>query len=113
VREVFSSHELFISEQILGELRRVLKSKFSVDQDLIDDFILLLEQECVSVQPVRLPGVELQDKDDIPILGAALASGSEVLVTGDKELLDLGRMKDVEILSPRQFWERLKTAIGT
>lgn len=113
LREVFSSHELFISEQILGELRRVLKSKFSVDQDLIDDFILLLEQECVSVQPVRLPGVELQDKDDIPILGAALASGSEVLVTGDKELLDLGRMKDVEILSPRQFWERLKTAIGT
>jgi predicted nucleic acid-binding protein len=31
-----------------------------------------------------------------------------VLVTGDKELLELGDIEGLEILSPRQFWEKLK-----
>lgn len=113
LREVFSSHELFISEQVLVELRRVLKSKFSVGQDLIDEFVLLLEQDSVTAKPDRLPRIELQDKDDLTILGAALAAGAEVLLTGDKELLDLGRVENLEILSPRQFWEKLKTLAGT
>ena len=77
-------------------------------QDLIDDFIWLLQQDTVLAQPAELPRVELQDKDDLPILGAAIAAGAEVLVTGDKELLDLGHIEDLEILSPRQFWEKLR-----
>jgi len=113
LREVFAYHDLFISQQVLSELSRVLRSKFSVDQDLIDEFILLLEQDGVQVQPAPLPGIELQDKDDLPIVGAAVAARAEVLITGDKELLDLGRVENLEILSPRQFWEKLKTLAGT
>jgi predicted nucleic acid-binding protein len=41
-------------------------------------------------------------------VGAAITAGVEVLVTGDKELLGIGRIANLEILSPRQFWERLK-----
>jgi putative PIN family toxin of toxin-antitoxin system len=108
VREVFASHELFISEQVLAELRRVLKLKFGVGQDLIDDFIWLLEQDSVPAQPAQLPRIELKDRDDLATVGAAITAGVEVLVTGDKELLDLGRIANLEILSPRQFWERLK-----
>ena len=40
--------------------------------------------------------------------GGAIAAGAEILVTGDKELLDLGDIEDLEILSPRQFWEKLR-----
>jgi len=108
LRQVFASHQLFISEQVLNELNSVLRFKFGVGQDLIDDFIWLLQQDTVLAQPVQFPRVELQDKDDLPILGAAIAAGAEVLVTGDKELLELGHIKDLEILSPRQFWEKLK-----
>jgi len=108
LRQVFASHQLFISEQVLNELNSVLRFKFGVGQDLIDNFIWLLQQDTVLAQPAQLPRVELQDKDDLPILGAAIAAGAEVLVTGDKELLELGHIKDLEILSPRQFWEKLK-----
>jgi putative PIN family toxin of toxin-antitoxin system len=108
LREVFASHELFISEQVLNELGRVLKLKFRVNQDLIDDFIWLLQEDSVLAQPSQLPKLELQDKEDLTILGTAIAAGAEVLITGDKELLDLGRVENLEILSPRQFWEKLK-----
>jgi putative PIN family toxin of toxin-antitoxin system len=108
LREVFSSHELFISDQVIAELRRVLRLKFGVGQDLIDDFISLIEQDSSSAQPAQLPRIELKDRDDLAIVGAAITAGAEVLVTGDKELLDLNRIANLEILSPRQFWERLK-----
>lgn len=108
LRQVFASHQLFISQQVLNELKGVLRFKFSVSQDLIDDFIWLLQQGTVIAQPIHIPKVELQDRDDLAILGAAIAAGAEVLVTGDKELLVLGHIEDLEILSPRQFWEKLK-----
>jgi putative PIN family toxin of toxin-antitoxin system len=108
LREVFASHDLFISEQVLNELGRVLRVKFGVVQDLIDDFILLLQQDSVLAQPSQVPRVKLQDKEDLTILAAAITAGAEVLITGDKELLDLGRVGNLEILSLRQFWEKLK-----
>ena len=108
LREVFASHDLFISEQVLNELRRVLRLKFGVPQALIDDFIQLLQQNSVLAQPSQVPRVNLQDKEDLTILAAAITSGAEVLITGDKELLDLGGVEKLDILSPRQFWEKLK-----
>ena len=109
LRQVFASHQLFVSEQVLNELKRVLKLQFGVAQDLIDDFIWLLQQDTVVAQPAFLQKVKLRDKDDLPILGAAVSAGVEVFITGDKELLDLGRIEGMDILSPRKFWERLKT----
>jgi putative PIN family toxin of toxin-antitoxin system len=109
LREVFASHELVLSGHVLKELKRVLKVKFGVPSDLIDEFIWLLRQDAAFVEAAAPPGVKLRDKADLPILGAAVAARVEVLVTGDKELLELGRVEHVAILSPRQFWERLKT----
>lgn len=108
LRLVFASHQLFISEQVLKELRNVLRLKFGVNQDLTDDFIWLLQQDTVLTRPVQVPRVEIQDKDDLFILAAAIAAEAEVFVTGDKELLRLGHVEELEILSPRQFWEKLK-----
>jgi len=111
-REVLACHELLISTQVLSELKRVLKSKFGVSQDLIEAYILLLQQDSISAEAIDIPKVRLRDRDDLGILGAAVAGGADVLVTGDKELLELQRIDNVEILSPRQFWEKVKTRKG-
>lgn len=108
LREVFSSHKLFISDQVLTELRRVLRLKFRVTRDLADEFMWLLKQDSVSVKPGEPPRIELKDKHDLAILGAAVGARVEVLVTGDEELLGLGAVGNVQILSPRQFWEKLR-----
>jgi putative PIN family toxin of toxin-antitoxin system len=108
LREVLASHELLISAQVLGELRRVLRNKFGVDQDLVDEFIWLMQQDTVLARRGQLPSVELKDQDDLPILSAAISAGADVFVTGDKEILDIDRIEKLAILSPRQFWEKLK-----
>jgi predicted nucleic acid-binding protein len=96
------------SAQVLSELKRVLRTEFGVAQDLIDDFILLMRQDAVLAQPGLLPSVEIQDQDDLPILSAAISGKADVFVTGDKELLDLSEVENLAILSPRQFWDKLK-----
>ena len=108
LREVLTSHELLTSAQVLSELKRVLGTKFGVAQDLIDDFISLMRQDTVLAEPGQLPTVEIQDQDDLPILSAAISAGATVFVTGDKELLDIGQIENLAILSPRQFWDKLK-----
>jgi uncharacterized protein len=93
---------------VLSELKRVLRTKFGVAQDLIDDFISLMREDTVLAEPGQLPTVEIQDQDDLPILSAAISAGADVFVTGDKEILDIVRIEKPAILSPRQFWEKLK-----
>jgi uncharacterized protein len=108
LREVLTSHELLISAQVLKELERVLATKFGVVHDLIDDFIQLMRQDTVLAHPGQLPKVKIKDQDDLPILSAAISAKGEIFVTGDKEILDMGQIENLTILSPRQFWEKLK-----
>jgi putative PIN family toxin of toxin-antitoxin system len=108
LREVLASHELLTSAQVLSELKRVLGTKFGIAQDLIEDFISLVRQDTVLAQPGAPPPVEIRDRDDLPILSAAISGKAEVFVTGDKELLDLREVENLAILSPRQFWDKLK-----
>ena len=108
LREVLTSHELLTSKQVLSELERVLRTKFDVPRDLIDDFMGLMRQDTVLAEPEPLLDIEIDDKDDVPILSAAISAAADVFVTGDKEILDLGQIGRLTILSPRQFWEKLK-----
>ncbi|MDE2059804.1 MAG: putative toxin-antitoxin system toxin component, PIN family [candidate division NC10 bacterium] len=111
LREVLTSHELLTSARVLSELRRVLRIKFGIAQDLIADFIGLLRQDTVLGQPGRLPTVDIEDQDDLLILSAAISAGADLFVTDDQELLDIGHIEDLTILSPRQFWEKLKAPL--
>lgn len=108
-RTVLASHELVVSQQVLDEVRRVLRVKLGVSPGPIADFIRLLEQEAEVAPPAWLPGIELNDQDDLPILGAAVAARAEVFVTGDRELAELGTVDGMRVVLPRQFWEGLKS----
>ena len=108
LREVLSSHELIISDALLKELKRVLQQKFRVPLYLISEFVNMLRQDTILVKPVNLPHVDIKDKDDLIILASAICASADLLITGDKELLALGKVENVEIVSPRKFWEKLK-----
>ena len=107
LREVLAEHELVVCPQILTELRRILRGKFGMPKELIENFVELFQQDTNCVHPTELPIVKLKDKDDLGILAAATSGGAQIIVTGDRELQALGRFSGIEIVSPRQFWEQL------
>jgi len=108
LREVFASHELVISEYLIKELKRVLADKFNLPRDIREDYIWLLHQDTIVAEEFDPPSIQLKDKSDIPIIGAALQAKADVLVTGDLELRNFVKIGKLLILSPRGFWERLR-----
>jgi len=108
LREVLTSHELVISVSLLNELKRILRQKLRVPAELIDEAIEMLRRDAVFSAPTETPNIPIQDKDDLVILSSALNGKAALFVTGDKELLELGNVEHMEIVSPRMFWEKLK-----
>ena len=48
------------------------------------------------------------DPDDDKFLACALEAQADCIVTGDPDLLNLGRYQGVDILKPGEFLERLR-----
>ena len=56
-----------------------------------------------------MPSVILRDKDDLWVLASALAANAEVLVTGDRDLLEVSaQVPGLRITDPRGFWNLMK-----
>jgi len=109
LRAVLTEHDLVLGEVILLEFRRVLKSKFKVPEDRIESALAVFSGVEVIPKPPRPSTLEVRDKDDRWVLATALTAGTDVLVTGDADLLDVAAEAPLPILAPRAFWELLRT----
>lgn len=108
-REILSSHQLVVSAPLISELNKILHSKIGIHQKTISDFTEVLTQDSIFSENTSLIDIDINDKDDILILSTALNGNAELFITGDKELLELGKIQSMRIISPRKFWETLKT----
>ena len=106
-REVLSRHEMVISEALLEELKSVLKKKFSVPPSLIDEILVFLKTDTHFNKSKVLHDIPIKDMKDRVIISSALEAKAEIFVTGDKEILELKRYKNLRFVSPRQFWNEL------
>jgi putative PIN family toxin of toxin-antitoxin system len=98
---------LAVSIEIFEEYRRVareLQADFpEVDIDPILELVLVGAE--ISA-PRPLPERVCSDPADDKFLACALASGSKVVVSGDKALLRVSGYRGIEVLVPRRFLER-------
>jgi uncharacterized protein len=108
VTVVLAEHQLVIGETVLSELTRILKTKMKVPAASVSEIEALLRREAVVVSHAADPGIKLRDPDDVAVLGEAIEGLAAVLVTGDRDLLDVADDIPVETLSPRGFWEKLQ-----
>jgi len=108
LREVLASHDLIVSVLLFNELERTLRGKFKIPKTLISEILIFLGEDTILSKVGDYPDVEIRDQDDLAMLSCALEGRADIFVTGDKELIELRRVSDLEILSPRAFWEKLK-----
>ena len=108
MREVLISHKLVICEPLINELQRNLKNKIKLSDELIEEFISFLQKDSIQIKPDKFITLKGIDENDRKILTCAIQGNAEVFVTGDKELLDLHKIENLTIISPREFWERSK-----
>ena len=99
--------ELVVSQEILDEYRRIgevlAEEHPNIDLNPILNFVI---QYAKVYKPATLKGPVCEDPDDDKFFACALASGSEVIVSGDKHLLRASGYQGIQVLKPREFMDQ-------
>jgi uncharacterized protein len=104
MRHVLAEHELVIGEVVLRELRKALRVKLKLPAATVTDIEELLRESEVIPKPSTPSDLEVRDPDDRWVLASAIAGRADVLVTGDRDLLEVAAGSPIRIVDPRGFW---------
>ncbi len=103
-RDVLAHHTLVISDYILGELYEKLTRKLCVPNSIVESILALLMPHRLEVDVLPELTVAIRDPDDIAIVAFTMAIKADLLITGDRDLLDVADFLSVRVISPRQFY---------
>ena len=110
LEDLLLHHELVTSEFILEELGRKLLEKFSFPKREADQVAAFLRRVAVVVVPADMPSDVCRDPTDIPVLGTAVGGECALLVSVDRDLLDMQRINEIPIIRPGEYWRRTTEA---
>lgn len=105
---VLAEHQLVLGEAVLAELQRVLQRKMGMPESTTTEALALLRREGAVASSAAELTLKIRDPDDILVLGQAVQIAADVVVTGDRDLLDVAANAPLKIVSPRGFWEMLQ-----
>jgi putative PIN family toxin of toxin-antitoxin system len=71
------------------------------------DVLRAIEMNSKIVEPKVKLRVVNEDAEDNKILECALAAKADIIVSGDRHLLKLGKFKKTKILTPREFFDQI------
>lgn len=105
-----------MSAAILAEIKRVthyprIRKKYQLTEVEIDEFLDLLRDQVLWVEPDEVVQVIEDDPDDDKYLACAVAANAQFIISGDRHLRDLERYQGIEILTPAAFLAYLKTSV--
>jgi putative PIN family toxin of toxin-antitoxin system len=95
--------EVAISDAILAELERVLRTKFKWEPKEIQETEALIRSVARHVEPKQTLTVVPDDPDDNRIVECAVESGSEAIITNDGDLLRMKEYQGVRMMRVGQF----------
>ena len=105
--EISMRHTLVLSSYIIDELRQVVRRKFPTKEITIDTLLSKMSYEMVYTPENIRPGLfDIRDIQDYPVLYTAILEDIDILITGDKDFLDV-EVERPEILTPIEFINRL------
>ena len=95
--------ELFISEEILNEIERVLNVKIGLNNsDIVDTLNSIIDISSIVIPKIRISRIENDESDNI-ILECAVEVNADCIISGDNHLLSLKKYDGISILNPADF----------
>lgn len=108
LRVVLAEHTLVTGEVVLRELGRVLRTRIGLPPGAVREIDEFLREYEVAPKPSARAAVPQRDPDDQWVVASAVESRADVLVTGDRDLLDIAADAPIKIVDPRGFWDLVR-----
>lgn len=108
LRVVLAEHTLVTGEVVLRELGRVLRTRIGLPPGAAREIDEFLREYEVAPKPPTRAAVPQRDPDDQWVVASAVESRADVLVTGDRDLLDIAADAPIKIVDPRGFWDLVR-----
>ena len=108
LRIVLAKDTLVTGEVVLQELRRVLRKRIGLPPRAVEEIDEILREHEVAPKPAARASSPNRDPDDQWVVASAIASRVDVLVTGDRDLLDIATAASPKIVDPRGFWDLVR-----
>ncbi len=100
--------QVISSPEILEKLEHTLRKKIKYPERQVKDFMIWVENLVKVISPVHTVSKICEKETDHRIIECALSGGARFIISGDKKhLLCLKKYKDIEIVSPAGFLERV------
>lgn len=101
----YLSYQLFSSQPILLEVQEKFENKFGFDRSTVVAAMNDIRKVVKIVYPTKVVNV-VRDPDDNKIIECALEAGANVILSFDKDLLDLKEYKGMKIVHPAslKYW---------
>ena len=91
------------SAELLLELEDVLTEDFEVPQERVDLVLRDVLSYAEMIVPGGEPSIAVRDVDDVKVIACAIAGRADCIITGDRDLLSLGDVQGISVLTPEQF----------
>jgi putative PIN family toxin of toxin-antitoxin system len=107
--------ELYTSPALLAELRDVIGREHLVlrlaqQRSSVEQAIHLYGELAIVVSPLATPRVVPNDPDDDHVIAAGISGQVDLIVSGDRHLLGIGRHDGITIATVREAVERITHA---
>lgn len=103
--KVVTEHTMVLSSYVIDELHHVVERKFPTKIQVIERLLANMSYELVyTPRIIEEKIIEIRDSYDYPVIYTAIKEEVDVLITGDKDFLDL-EIEAPKILTPREYLE--------
>ena len=105
---VLAEHRLVVGATIVEELERILADKLRMPDARVREIIGFVRDHAEVVTPLAPATWPDVDPADRWIAAAARVGKADILVTGDRDLLDARPTADLRVVTPRGLWELIR-----
>ena len=112
VIELWNNNKLLVivSQQIIDEYFNVL-NRFELTEEDVEDLTIPFSdpQKTLLVEPKSRTRIIKEDPADNKFLDCAVEGKADYIISGDKHLLKLVKFKNINIITPSTFINKLKS----
>ena len=98
--------DVYASPEIIAEYKEIMDEMIERKQGTIDRNVLNYFISKLNIIETKSDVKICRDPDDNKFINCALDSKSLYIVSGDKDLLSIGKYKDIEIITVFEFCEK-------